>query len=107
MTPARTAALIAAILTLQQASGAADWRFCIAPNEQQNRIYISAPFAAIGPRAEGEFGDMLTRRRLAYDSVQCPRADDESSAFVMRQHALDVNRLWGRRVIDLNWRPQP
>jgi hypothetical protein len=101
-----TVALVLAALTLQRAAVAADWSYCVAPADAKNRLYVSLPFPAIGPRAEARFDRTLARRRLPHDVVECPRADDEESAVVMRQHAIEVNRQWGRQVIDTHWRPR-
>lgn len=101
----KLASLLLASLLLRNTAKAADWSYCVAPADAENRIYISTPFAAVGPRAEADFDDTLAKQHLPHDSVECARADDEAAAVVMRQHAIDVNRLWGRQVIDLRWRP--
>ncbi|HVZ53215.1 MAG TPA: hypothetical protein VG986_14720 [Pseudolabrys sp.] len=97
--------LISVLLTVQGASAAADWSYCVAPSNAHHRIYISTPFPAVGPRAESEFDQTLVSRQLAHDAVQCARADDESQAVMGREYAVEVNRRWGRQVVDLNWRP--
>jgi hypothetical protein len=100
-------ALLLAMTVLQQTARAAEWSYCVAPSDAQNRIYISKPFASVGPRAEAEFDEALQARQLPHDAVECARADDQASAIVMRQQAITVNREWGRQVIDLRWRPAP
>jgi hypothetical protein len=107
MKPTQAAALILLLTCIDVRALASDWSFCIAPAEADNRIYMSQPFPAGSAKAEGEFNDLLTQRRLRHDSVQCPRADDEASAVVMRQHAIEVNRSWGRQVVDTPWRALP
>lgn len=99
--------VLAATLLIACRAAAADWSYCVAPAEHDNRLYLSLPFPSIGPAAEGDFDAALARRHLTHDSVQCPRADDEASAVIMRQHALEVNREWGRQVVDTHWRPVP
>jgi len=103
MKPTQAAALILLLTCVDVRARAGDWSFCIAPDDAEHRIYMSQPFASGGARAEGGFDDMLARRHLRHDSVQCPRADDEDAAFAMRQHSAEVNRSWGRQVIDLRW----
>src|SRR5579885_2885385 len=95
------AGLITVLLWLQTTAFAADWSFCIAPADAEHRIFISHPFSSVGPTAEAEFGISLAQRHLNHDPVQCPRADDEASAVAMREHAIKVNRLWGRQVVDI------
>jgi hypothetical protein len=108
MKPIGPITIVLAMLVLQQAGRAAEWSYCIAPSDAQNRIYISKPFpiSAAGA-AEPGFDTTLTEHRLAHDAVECARAEDEAAAIVMRQHAIDVNRKWGRQVIDMQWRPLP
>jgi hypothetical protein len=107
MKPTRAIALIAFVLCLGTPARAADWGYCIAPADADNRIFISRPFPSDGPKAEGEFEDSLDRRHLRHDAVECPRADDQATAVVMHQHAVDVNRLWGRQVVDIPMRASP
>lgn len=102
-----TIALALAMTALQHTARAAEWSYCVAPSDAQNRIYVSKPFVSVGPRAEAEFDDALNARQLPHDAVECARADDQASAIVMRQQAVNVNRDWGRQVIDLRWRPAP
>jgi len=106
MKPTQAAGLIAGLLCLHVVAHAADWSYCIAPADADKRIFISQPFRAIGPGAEGDFDVSLARRHLRHDAVQCPRADGEASAVVMRQHAVEVNRQWGRQVVDMPWHTQ-
>lgn len=98
--------LLLATLFLQQTAHAAQWEYCVAPSDAQNRIYLSKPFpiSARGA-AEPGFDSALTEHRLEHDAVECARADSEAAAIIMRQHAAAVNREWGRQVIDMPWRP--
>ena len=106
MKPLGQAAIAIAMLALQQTGRAAEWSYCVAPSDAQNRVYISKPFPISAPgAAEPGFDTTLTEHRLAHDAVECARAGDEAAAIIMRQHAIDVNREWGRQVIDLPWRP--
>jgi len=105
MKPKHALALAIAFLCVGPGAAAADWSFCIAPADAEKRIYISMPFPSIGPKAESEFDDLLASRRLKHDSVQCPRADGETSALKMRQYAIDTNYKMGRQVSNIQWRP--
>ena len=107
MKPMKTAITVALVMiVLQQTARAAEWGYCIAPADAQNRIYISNLFPMTAKEAvEPGFDSTLTEHRLDHDAVECARADDEAAAIVMRQHAVAVNRQWGRQVIDLPWRP--
>jgi hypothetical protein len=97
--------LTVVLLSLQSAASAADWGYCFAPSEADKRIYISPVFPVLGPQSEASFRAELAKRNLSNDVAECARADDESTAVIMRQYAIDVNRKWGRRVIETQWRP--
>jgi hypothetical protein len=86
---------------------AGDWRYCLAPSQTDHKIYISAPFSVSADRdhSESSFDDALAQRRLRHDDVQCPHSNDEASAVVDKQHAIDFNRRSGNQVIDLHWTP--
>ena len=107
MKPTQAAVLILLLTCIDVSARASDWSFCIAPADAENRIYMSQPFPSGSAKAEGEFNNLLTQRRLHHDSVQCPRAGDEASAVVMHEHAVEVNRSSGRQVIDTPWRASP
>ena len=96
---------LSSMLASAGSASAVTWSFCIAPADGQNRIYISSPFQSVDERAERQFDEALWSRQLTHDSVQCPLADNEPSAIIMHQHAIDVNREWRRKIIELNWRP--
>ena len=107
MKPTQAAAIILLLTCADVRARAGDWSYCLAPDDAENRIYISHPFASGSAKAEGAFEGTLTQRHLRHDSVQCPRADDEASAIVMHQHAVEVNRSSGRQVIDTPWHALP
>ncbi|HZT25170.1 MAG TPA: hypothetical protein VFA57_05645 [Pseudolabrys sp.] len=100
-------ALAIAVLFPCWAAQANAWSFCIAVADAQKRIYVSTlfPFTAPGS-AEPGFAVALARQQIPHDAVQCPRADDEQTAVTMRDHAIEVNRLWGRDVINFRWSPR-
>lgn len=103
----KIAFILIVLAAASRCASAAEWSFCIAPAERENRIYVSRPFVSVGSKTEQEFDETLWARSLRHDSVQCPRADNEAAAVVMHQHAVDVNRDWRRQVIDIPWQPQP
>ena len=103
----RPVILAAAMLFLQQTAKAAEWGYCVAPSDAQNRIYVSKPFPIrVQGADEPGFDSALTEHHLAHDTVECARAENEAAAIIMRQHTIDVNRQWRRQVIDVPWRPQ-
>lgn len=107
MKPTQAAALLLLLTCVDVRARAGDWTFCIAPDDASRRIYMSQPFPSKDARPEGRFDELLVQRQLRHDSVQCPRADDEDAASSMRQHSVEVNRSWGRQVIDTPWAVPP
>lgn len=107
MKPTQGALLLLLVACVNDGARASDWGYCLAPADADNRIYLSRPFPSRGAKTEREFDDLLTKRDLRHDSVQCPRADDEQAAVAMRRHAVEVNRLSGRQVIDTPWCAPP
>ena len=100
------AGLIITIAALQSAA-AAEWRFCIAPANQEHKIYMTAPFFAATPMEAMETGfhQALDRAGRRHDSVQCPTGPNEQAVRAMRQHADDFNRQMGNEVVPVDWRP--
>jgi hypothetical protein len=88
-------------------AAAAEWRFCIAPANQEHRIYVSAPVLSSTPMEalESGFHQALERSGRRHDSVQCPTGPDEQTVRVMRQHADEFNRQIGNEVVPVDWRP--
>jgi len=86
---------------------AAEWRFCIAPSNQERKIYITAPFfAATAMEAmENAFHLALERSGRRHDGVQCPTGATEQAVRAMRLHADEFNRQMGIEVIPVDWRP--
>jgi hypothetical protein len=86
---------------------AAQWHFCVAPSNQEHRIYMTAPFpAGIAMEAmESTFHLVLERAGRRHDSVQCPTGADERAVRAMRQHAEEFNRQMGIEVIPIDWKP--
>jgi hypothetical protein len=100
------AGLLIGIAGLQPAA-AAEWRFCIAPANQEHRIYMTAPFltATTMEVMESGFHQTLDRAGRRHDSVQCPTGATEQAVRAMRQHADDFNREMGNEVVPVDWRP--
>src|SRR5258708_1813898 len=98
------AGLIVNIAGLQFAA-AAEWRFCIAPSNQEHKIYVTAPFLTTAPieAMENGFHQVLDRSGRRHDSVQCPTGANEPAIRAMRQHADDFNRQTGNEVVSIDW----
>jgi hypothetical protein len=103
----RTATVALLIIGSQHAARAAEWRFCIAPDNQERRIYITAPFLATVSMEtmESGFHQALDRANRHHDSVQCPTGPGEQAVRAMRQHADDFNRQLGTEVVAVDWKP--
>jgi hypothetical protein len=100
------AGLIINVAALQFAA-AAEWRFCIAPSNQEHRIYVAGPFLTAAPMEtmESGFHQILDRSGRRHDSVQCPTGPNEQAVRVMRQHADEFNRQMGNEVVPVDWKP--
>jgi hypothetical protein len=83
-----------------------EWRFCLAPSNQDHKIYMTAPFpAAISTEAlEAGFHKLLEQAGYHHDSVQCPTGGGEQAVRGMRQHAGEFNLQVGNQVILMDWR---
>jgi hypothetical protein len=88
-------------------AAALEWRFCIAPASQEQKIYMTPPFPTTIPMEviESGFHQALERAGRPHDSVQCPTGANEQAVFAMRQHADDFNRQMGNEVVPIDWRP--
>ena len=85
---------------------AAEWRFCIAPANQDHRIYMTQPFltAVSMETVEMGFHQLLERSGRRHDSVQCPTGAGEQAVRSMRLHADDFNRQMGNEIVPIDWR---
>jgi hypothetical protein len=88
-------------------AAALEWRFCIAPANQDHRIYMTPPFStAVAMEAmESGFHQALEHAGRRHDSVQCPTGSGEAAVRAMHQHADDFNRQMGNEVVGVDWRP--
>ena len=98
-----TGTLVGIVLLLASAHPAAadDWQYCLAPSSTEHKVYMTPvfPVARTSADAASAFAHLLERAKLAYDVVQCPRADDETSIVAMQQYALSYNRETGNRIV--------
>ena len=99
---------LAIAISIFQPAFAAEWRYCLAPSNEEHKIYISGAFAtsADAGSADSSFEQALIQARLRHDEVQCPRADDENSIIVMLQDAVTYNQKIGRKIIYMRWEPR-
>jgi hypothetical protein len=81
-----------------------EWRYCLASSHAQRTIHMSQAFPTTESmtKLEAEFGRDLDRANLQYDSVQCPRGDQQSIAN-MRRQAIRLNRDTGNTVAEFVW----
>jgi hypothetical protein len=100
------AGLIINIAGLQFAL-AAEWRFCIAPSDRENKTYMTNPFltSTSMETLERDFDQLLGRWNRFHDSVQCPTGADEQSVRAMREYAEVFNQQIGKMVVLIDWKP--
>ena len=98
------AGFVLAISICQMAS-ADEWRYCLAPSNDEHKIYFSGAFrtSADPGTADSAFERALTQARLRHEEVQCPRADDENSIVAMLQYAVKYNQAAGRMIVYVRW----
>jgi hypothetical protein len=94
-------------VSVSKTASAAEWQYCLAPSNNEHKIYFSGAFATnAGPgNADSSFERALLQARLPHDEVQCPRADDEDSIIGMMKDAVKYNQSVGRKVIYMQWEP--
>jgi hypothetical protein len=90
----RALAVLGIIVSISEVASAAEWQYCLAPSNNEHKIYFSGAFATnAGPgSADSSFERALVLARLSHDEVQCPRADDENSVIQMIQDAVKYNQ---------------
>jgi len=98
-------ALAVAVAGFQPAF-AAEWRFCIAPSNQDHKIYMTTPFptGTAMETLETGFHKALEQAGHRHDSVQCPTGAGEQAVRAMRQHAGEFNLQLGNEVVAVDWR---
>ena len=86
---------------------AAEWRFCIAPSDQEHKMYMTNPFL-IGTSMgslERDFDQLLHRWGRFHDSVQCPTGANEQAVRAMHEYAEVFNQRIGKMVVVIDWKP--
>jgi len=102
--------IAAASVLLALAAGqarAADWRYCLAPQRAEHKVYMSTAFPTTKSmeRLQDEFAGALARAGVRHGAVQCPRGDEQSIE-IMRLQAMRFNRESGNAVVDFDrWNP--
>jgi hypothetical protein len=102
--------IAAASLLVALAGGEAraqDWRYCLAPQRAEHKVYVSTPFPTTKSmeRLQDEFASALARAGVHHSAVQCPRGDEQSIE-TMRQQAMRFNRDSGNAVVEFDrWNP--
>jgi hypothetical protein len=96
-----------AIMAVSQAALATDWQYCLAPSDIEHKVYLSGAFATreITRNTDDSFTQLLIKKGLRYDVVQCPRADSENAIMTMLRDAVSYNKRIGRQVVYLYWEP--
>ncbi len=51
------------------------------------------------------FTQVLFKKGLRHDVVQCPRADSENAIMTMLRDTVAYNQRIGRQVVNLYWEP--
>ena len=103
---ARAVFVLLAILLPSQAAWAADWRYCYAGSDREQRLYLSQPFqtARSLDALERAWEGWLTQQGLPHESTGCPRSSDRPGIEETIQAAIRYNRTVGRSAVELNWR---
>jgi purine nucleoside permease len=95
------------LIAVLQTASAAEWRYCLAPSNDDHKVYFSGAFtnSADAWITDSAFEQVLIHAGLRYDDVQCPRADDENAILAMLRDAVAYNRTNGRKIIYVRWEP--
>ncbi len=95
------------LISVSQTALASEWRYCLAPSEDEHKVYFSGAFATSADAwsTDHSFELVLAQAALRYDDVQCPRADDEKTIMIMLGDAVAYNRKMGRKIIYMRWEP--
>jgi hypothetical protein len=93
--------------TVSQTAFAAEWQYCLAPSDIEHKVYLSGVFAmnGISPNTDDSFNQVLSKKGLRHDVVQCPRADSENAIMTMLRDAVAYNQRVGRQIVYLSWEP--
>jgi hypothetical protein len=104
MAVSRAALAVVLTIAFTQTASATEWRYCLASAYKQNTIYFSAAFASNAGEesADSAFERKLGQAGLSHDSVQCPRADNETEIMEMFRYAIDYNQKIGNKIVYVN-----
>jgi hypothetical protein len=103
----RTIGAIMFVVALSQTATAADWQYCLAPSNQERKVYLTGIFPTNGPRTvDSSFDKILLQKDLHHDVVQCPWADSQKKIMTMLQDAVTYNQRIGRNIVYINWEPR-
>jgi hypothetical protein len=96
-----------AIMAVSQAALATDWQFCLAPSDIEHKVYMSGVLAPreVSRNTDDSFAQILFKKGLRHDVVECPRADSENAIMTMLRAAVAYNKRIGRQVVYLYWDP--
>ena len=96
-----------AIMAFAQAALATDWQYCLAPSDIEHKVYLSGVFATreVSRDTDDSFAQILFKKGLRPDVVQCPRADSENAIMTLLRDAVAYNQRIGRQVVYLYWEP--
>jgi hypothetical protein len=103
----RCIAIVFAIALLGSSAEAADWRYCLAQDEQDRRVYVTDAFEwshGIDP-LEKAFNEWLDGNELAHTWGICPLAISPSGPAEDVRAALAYNQGLGLRAVRVSFHP--
>lgn len=105
--PAKLGIAIVLTVIFFSIASAAEWQYCIAPANDELKIYMSGAFHTDKSswKSDELFDRVLVRAGLHHDVVQCPRAESENAIMTMLQEAVAFNRKVGRKTVYVRWEP--
>ncbi len=105
--PAKLGIAIVLTVIFFSIASAAEWQYCIAPANDELKIYMSGAFHTDESswKSDELFDRVLVRAGLHHDVFQCPRAESENAIMTMLQEAVAFNRKVGRKTIYVRWEP--
>jgi hypothetical protein len=99
--------LIVSILIAATRAEASDWLYCLAAAPEEHKVYMSEPFQtdASMTTVSDAFSRLLAGLKLQHGEIQCPRSDSEEPSLLMRDHAIDFNRMNGNEIAKVSGKP--
>lgn len=101
-------ALSVLAMVLATSAQAADWRYCLAQDEDARRIYVTSPFQSDRPLQvlEAQFNAWLQANEVnAATGGICPRAISQFGPAEDVQAAINYNRGLGLKAVPISWLP--